>query len=1686
MTGGVSAIKGFDYQATVILDKLFDHFAAHGPTARVHPESLDDLDLTWEDAGVQRCQHSQVKKPREDNDGNPAPRPWSLREVSDQLLPGTVKNLRGNDKTQVWVLGDEVEPDVVAMIAAGRDAPVTAAPAYWASVHGLARPIVWTSSDEAVRKRLRGWPVGTATAALTEQKSTARAALEAASVRSDLIASYLSALADLHNVLPDILARITVDCSFGAEAEIKERVLNRLENELHLSREIVEQTLFRNLRGFISDLSKQINRSFDFEEFQLELHSVWPRMSAVREPLALDPDHVDRPGVIAQLLPGPGKRVTEVTGISGSGKTTLAAEAMARVRADTPDRLAAYAEVRPDVSLRDVLAGAAFHLRRNGLPDLFPIAVAHGETDEATIIRLAQAVSNLPRDVLLLLDAVEGQVGAGFGRDLAVFVRNLTSTRCQLVVLGHERILDGMAAYDRDLAGVTALDVPGFGLEDFIALAKRFHPTIARGPLYDIHLRLSAGREAGVTALLARLVASAKSLDEMEMISKRSADEMLTAAETLRFAKVSASARPAAERLLMFALPFRRQDAEAVFPSLHIGAAIRELRGLGLLRSRDELHEMHETIRAGLESTLSVALRREGHLALADHYAATGRLTAEILHRERAGEGVRAESLARAAFLRGEQWDPLAAYVVEHHLVTAEELVETVRSHDKIEAVFLLPDLLKALGGPSQTATLLDLFRRDPAALLGDFNRGLAVAQAILDAEPALLRDLIEILLKQVSNDDRRESLFSVLAIARRRSGRHLDAATLALIVAQPLPIRRAMAGLLAQDGRCDALRALFYLVEEDQEAHGRARRTRLGLSAQLHLNTKTDVIQVLAALPAASGSEMLSAASPRLGALATLLWALKPQLAQHVPDIARDPDQPASVVANALRILAFLGDPALPAICQTLEAGNGEAAFCARLMPAIAPAFFDDAPLIARLLDVTAESGARATALNVLIARGRDPDGLRAQVEALPGDSMSGAAWDVMFLFSAVAHPTPGTLQLLRAAVAGQQRPPTSVLVALLVSHAELADPGATTLLTELIADPDPQVRQAAILQLPLRRARSALPAITRQWGNEADATLRVLLLRAALACGAVSTAGFTAGASGELDLWRTVLARRSRDSAFGPELVRLATNDRLPRALRRSAIFAAGRLPFEAALERIAPAVLHARSPLPSDDGELHLHQAMVAILSKGILAVDALLPVDRAGFEKTFADLVRAYWQDGMGAPSSESTWQGVAWLYNHLTALSGMPAADVTKHTINLLSLPLLQSAVLRAYQWTGRDDLVEAHLRSADNEWVAVKCVLTLARVNGANQGFPERMASIIGASPFQNRDLLKRVIQNLRGRTAAKPANPIVHAPSAEPTPRPSPMGFDKAVSHLSGNAAETPVGQPLVIAELTETQCARLIALADPRGDPSRQEERYIEGVAFLREGHQVAQRQVTSRGGADVGRDAIRAAVAAANSWGLTNRWHDDLLHAPYGRSYVDQFLAALAARGDQDRALAALSQDEDILFPAMCLHRGESAIGELLGEKMIPFLQCNIASGSDEMLAGLCTLTTGINTAAIVPVLDALLTRWCGRFNLRAQADQHTENHVLWQAFVPLSRHLRFRDLPDWRGRLETVLRGRLRWFHADSLVRVLELDPRSYDLIEQRGLFVEDWGHYLVDEIDRLDEAAERLFPHLLEF
>ena len=72
-----------------------------------------------------------------------------------------------------------------------------------------------------------------------------------------------------------------------------------------------------------------------------------------------------------------------------------------------------------------------------------------------------------------------------------------------------------------------------------------------------------------------------------------------------------------------------------------------------------------------------------------------------------------------------------------------------------------------------------------------------------------------------------------------------------------------------------------------------------------------------------------------------------------------------------------------------------------------------------------------------------------------------------------------------------------------------------------------------------------------------------------------------------------------------------------------------------------------------------------------------------------------------------------------------------------------------------------------------------------------------------------------------------------------------------------------------------------------------------------------------------------------------------------------------------------------------------------------------------------------------------------------------------------------------IDGWQPRLAAVLQAPMRWYRAENIVRVLERDPRSYILIECRLFRAANWEHFPRDEIDRLDDAGERLFHELLE-
>ena len=227
MSGGRIAISGFDYQAIVILDQLFDHFDQHSGDAQARPEGADDLDLVWSESGIGRRRHVQVKKPRETDRGVPKKQPWRLSEVADELLPNTLDQLATSSSQQAWILGDAVQPQVRRLVAAGSVAANREADLYWSVVHRMARATVLDQLPVGERKSLLKWrfknPPNIANDARDLLIATYGGILDAANAGAEIVRRYQERVAWIDLRLPGVLARVEILDDYGAEAEVGQR-----------------------------------------------------------------------------------------------------------------------------------------------------------------------------------------------------------------------------------------------------------------------------------------------------------------------------------------------------------------------------------------------------------------------------------------------------------------------------------------------------------------------------------------------------------------------------------------------------------------------------------------------------------------------------------------------------------------------------------------------------------------------------------------------------------------------------------------------------------------------------------------------------------------------------------------------------------------------------------------------------------------------------------------------------------------------------------------------------------------------------------------------------------------------------------------------------------------------------------------------------------------------------------------------------------------------------------------------------------------------------------------------------------------------------------------------------------------------------------------------------------------------
>jgi len=1690
VSGGRIAISGFDYQTIVILDQLFDHFDQHPGDARARPEGTDDLDLIWTDNGQDCHRFVQVKKPSETDLGVLKNEPWRLSDVASELIPNALKQFSAQDCQQVWILGDAVQSTVRNLISAGMLAPIRESLHYWSVVHLIARAIILDHLPSNHRKALLKWRFKSPPSNVNDAQNflviTYGQMLSAANADVETVRRYQERVIWVNQRLPKVLSQVEILDNYGSEADVAKRFKDRLQREYRLSAEVVEHNLFGNFRSFINDVAKRPGEVIDRWAFEVQLRSAWPQMSSATEPPIPPVNGILRPDLINGLVKPGVATVVEVIGISGSGKTTLAGQAAAVLKSSDPVRLPVYVRVRADAAFRDVISGVAFHLLRRGIPDLFGLAVESKSADETVIDSMAKICSGLSQSVQLLLDLVEGTCNTQFSRDLGLFARALVPGSCRLVVFGQQSTFRTLSLLEAESAGISTINMRGFRWEEFARLVEYYHSSIDRDILWDIFNRITVGRPAGLYAKLAESLARQTSINAMLAVASSPPEDMVSAAEQSRFDQLAPGVRSAAEHLVCFALPFRRPEAEAAFPDENIGAAIKALVDLGLLRIETEgLLEMHETVRAGLESGIASAVRQTAHSALAEWYGRHGDFATQIFHLDKAGRPTEADRLGRETFLRGEAWLSLARYVTRRALVTAQEVVALAARPERIDGFFILESVLSGLTSEGLDGLLMDLLAQQYPRYVSDYNWIQPMVETILALNPDRLKDLLLFTVTKATNAEECRNGLSCLLSAARRGYRLSTIEIVDIAKSQSKDVQRQLLPLLLLDSGRAALMLAFEIFARPTDEKRRSDAPWSGV--KLKIERYEDVVEILAALPKAPTSQMISTRSLAFGSVGSLIWAGRHQLRPFCVDILGIDSCEVEIKSTAWRVLIFIGHPALESLVDLLAPDPIPLDY-ALLGPAFAPTAYDAGWYEGILCDPSAPPPHRQTALTVLFFLDVDFGSLRSRLAALPVDPLS-SHWDSLFLLLFARQPFIAGVPILQDELALHSPLPPWLLYSCLDMVSETTWPVVTDLLMQGVVHRDPSIQRVSILGLARRRSKRAFTLIQHQLGIEPSANVILLLAQALTACGPTS-ANDLAGKvdSPDIALWQCIIAMRTRDGSFAPQLVKLATDTSVHWVIRRAAIWAAGRSPFKEALQMIAPVVLAENTPLTMDcDENLQAHASISSLLKNG---VSALLVDGEANFIAFIGEHLEQQWSDQLIKGNSPLSSDAARWLYANLIS---DPSPIGIQRLLNRIQTPLLHAAVVRAFRLCGHTQGIEDVLANTSSVWLAAKCLQERCWAQEIDPDLGLRLRSIIAATPCSSSCLLNGIVDELlAGRRKSRAA---ARVPSAQMPKRPQPelrlhfndlipkkntlLDYSAVVQALRGTLdLEIIEGQPMALAQLDREEVQKLIVLADPANDPSRALVKITPKMTFTAGGHVVVQESSTSNGGTSIP-ERLRPAIAAANRFDLPMPWHSERLRWPWVDTYGAQFIASLCAQGDADRFYQALQSEADILLPLLGSSNCLKMAKPLLDERLASILQRHLWVGDDIFFESLCNSAQHIPSSTALPLLAGLLKRWASCIESTSR-DLQARNIELWRGFARLREHPRFREIPGWRKTLENILAANIQWFHKQDIVRFLESDPGSYVSIENLLLKVENWLHFRFSEIDTLDEAAERLF------
>ncbi|RQS64271.1 HEAT repeat domain-containing protein [Burkholderia sp. Bp8963] len=1479
-----------------------------------------------------------------------------------------------------------------------------------------------------------------------------------------------------------MLRRIEIRACNGLEKIVAERVQERLAKRYGLKLTIVRDSLFRNLRGFISDISKQHGRSFGSEEFDYEVTAVWPEMVPLKAPLVLDPDHIRRLD-ITDVLVASASKVVEVVGVSGSGKSSLAAEAIERIEGNSKQALAYYVEVRNHTSFRDVLAGVTLRLRRYGAESAFGLAVDGSSSIEESVSAVAQNLSRLSRPVALFLDLVEGRCDTSFSHDLCAFVRKIISYDADLriVVLGQERTLRDFSEFDRDALGIVQLDVRGFEFEELCRLAEARGSSIPRDMLWQIFGRATRGRPAGLIAARARSIADMSPQLALAMASSASVDEMIGKADCERFARISGMAIDAARKLVCFALPFSAAQAADAFPDDNVRQAIVEMLDLGLLRRYDDsAFEMHETVRAGLESGFALNVRRSAHSQLAEWYRSLEEIPAMVFHLDQAGRHNEARDVAKDTFMSGRYWSPLRDYVAKHELISGEEAVALFTIAESNGNSYLLPELFNVGSDSTVADAMLERLKTLPDEARADWSWTSNFIQAILRSAPGKLQSLLEYALEIPETQSGGDRMMRYVELAVTRTGVEVDQSCINLFNKQQVDGKRRLLRLFVASGRRQPLMVALTFLAQNYEFLTEVQRRALS-ELRLNVSTLERTREFLVALPQHNIAQMLVRKAALLDPLLGLIWAQRHSLRAHCVQLIEQLDPEVTVVHGAARVLIALGEPGLLKLCDSVRPQDNATRTLFQLLPALVPWLADRADYEARILDCNIALQDRLALVPTVHALGADLGAILEKLRAAEPESAK--IWEFVMLGVASQSPFESGVPIVAEKLRSRESDP--LLPSLVSSFGRLDNVAARELLLEAMHHSSIPVRMAAVNTLTHRRDPGTLDALVGRLDSESDHNLTQGIITAIVAChpsvDVAKRIDWSRFPSARI--WRIVLASRLRNAAEAREIVDAATDVAQVWQLRRAAILAAARLRNHEIVEEIYHSVRDERSPFELDQTHnLVGHESALHLLTTGLPLFTRFLD-EKSEFLSFIGGVFDAQQNAEIAMGNLPAGQQIADWLYCELVAHKYPLDQSGAIRLIDKLQVPTLHAALLHSLRVVGRFDLIEVEARSAYSLWYLIRCLIEFRHAVQGDPSVRERVRTIVASSQWASNGWLLNVTTEFFGGFDAQ-FNAASIGPSTSDAEARKRAFIDvscsAATAALSGQI-ELDASLPLRLNVESRQTYTELVHELNPVNDYVRDAMPREASLRFTVDGYLVNDgRHPRKENNANL-RARLRPAIAAANQWDTGIGWHDAALSDDRFGQYARQFLDCLLARCDAHVFYRELARHEGLLVPSIFGSKIHAEnVKPLVDERMVPILSRYLGSGSDSLLLGLCTVAGYIEAPTVDSVLDGLFTRWLNRFEPGVQLVQHGENHELWIAFARLTKHPRFEHIRDWDIRLEALLATPMFDHHKNDVFRLLGRSPRSYRTLECQLFRYYSLAHWRRDKVEMLDDDVDRLF------